>query len=133
MQYQYPVTSAMNVPLYAPTPIQPVHPTPFYIEDILGRHGNPGSPVLSAPTLPSPNSSFTSLISPYRSSICEPTPIHPALSHHAALAGPYATGAFSPSVYPFNRSLGEYAHALIRHDALGEFILKCYKASKCYW
>ncbi|XP_041939306.1 hematopoietically-expressed homeobox protein hhex [Alosa sapidissima] len=124
MQYQYPVTSAMNVPLYAPTPIQHVHPTPFYIEDILGRNGTPASTtVISAPTLPSPNSSFTSLISPYRSSICEPTPIHPAMSHHSALATPYSTGAFSSSVYPFNRSLGEYAHALIRHDSLGKPLL----------
>ncbi|KAI4801141.1 hypothetical protein KUCAC02_000067 [Chaenocephalus aceratus] len=26
----------MSVPLYAPTPIQPAHPTPFYIEDSWG-------------------------------------------------------------------------------------------------
>ncbi|XP_063077894.1 hematopoietically-expressed homeobox protein hhex [Engraulis encrasicolus] len=124
MQY-YPITSAMNVPLYAPTPIQPAQPTPFYIEDILGRNGTPtSSAVVSAPTLPSPNSSFTTFLSPYRSSICEPTPVHPAaLAHHAALASPYAPGPFSSPVYPFNRALGEYAQALIRQDALGKPLL----------
>uniref|UniRef100_A0A3Q3GWC2 Hematopoietically-expressed homeobox protein hhex-like n=1 Tax=Labrus bergylta TaxID=56723 RepID=A0A3Q3GWC2_9LABR len=106
----------MSVPLYAPTPIQPAHPTPFYIEDILGRtvtSVSPSStsptsscstPVIPTPTLPSPNSSFTSFISPYRTPIYEPTPIHPALSHHAA----------------HHRSMGEYAQALLRHDPLGD-------------
>ncbi|XP_071760983.1 hematopoietically-expressed homeobox protein hhex [Centroberyx gerrardi] len=143
----------MSVPLYAPTPIQPAHPTPFYIEDILGRNGStaatsstsssscsPSSssssssssstPVVPTPTLPSPNSSFTSLISPYRTPIYEPTPIHPALSHHAAaaLTATYAsTGAFTGSIYPFHhhhhRSMGEYAQALLRHDPLGKPLL----------
>uniref|UniRef100_A0A3Q0R0K1 Homeobox domain-containing protein n=1 Tax=Amphilophus citrinellus TaxID=61819 RepID=A0A3Q0R0K1_AMPCI len=115
-----------HVPLYAPTPIQPAHPTPFYIEDILGRTAtttstSPSSsssptsssscstPVIPTPTLPSPNSSFTSLISPYRTPIYEPTPIHPALSHHAALT--------------HHRSMGEYAQALLRHDPLGKPLL----------
>ncbi|KAK5851350.1 hypothetical protein PBY51_002153 [Eleginops maclovinus] len=128
----------MSVPLYAPTPIQPAHPTPFYIEDILGRTAttttpSPSSsssscstPIIPTPTLPSPNSSFTSLISPYRTPIYEPTPIHPALSHHAAAAFTYASaGAFAGSIYPFHhqqhhRSMGEYAHALLRHDPLGK-------------
>ncbi|XP_042253575.1 hematopoietically-expressed homeobox protein hhex [Thunnus maccoyii] len=141
----------MSVPLYAPTPIQPAHPTPFYIEDILGRTGttntsssSPSSssscassssscstPVIPTPTLPSPNSSFTSLISPYRTPIYEPTPIHPALSHHAAaaLTATYASaGAFAGSIYPFHhhqhhRSMGEYAQALLRHDPLGKPLL----------
>ncbi|XP_075949324.1 hematopoietically-expressed homeobox protein hhex [Anarhichas minor] len=132
----------MNVPLYAPTPIQPAHPTPFYIEDILGRTAtantsSPSSssssccstPIVPTPTLPSPNSSFTSLISPYRTPIYEPTPIHPALSHHAAaLTATYASaGAFAGSIYPFHhqhhRSMGEYAHALLRHDPLGKPLL----------
>ncbi|XP_060884452.1 hematopoietically-expressed homeobox protein hhex isoform X1 [Labrus mixtus] len=128
----------MSVPLYAPTPIQPAHPTPFYIEDILGRtvtSVSPSStsptsscatPVIPTPTLPSPNSSFTSFISPYRTPIYEPTPIHPALSHHAAAALTYASaGTFPGSIYPFHhqhhRSMGEYAQALLRHDPLGEF------------
>lgn len=132
----------MSVPLYAPTPIQPAHPTPFYIEDILGRTATNTSsssasssssscstPVIPTPTLPSPNSSFTSLISPYRTPIYEPTPIHhPALSHHAALTATYAsTGAFTGSIYPFHhqhhRSMGEYAQALLRHDHLGKPLL----------
>lgn len=133
----------MSVPLYAPTPIQPAHPTPFYIEDILGRTSTTTStspsysssptsssscstPVIPTPTLPSPNSSFKSLISPYRTPIYEPTPIHPALSHQAALTATYASaGAFTGSFYPFHqqhhRSMGEYAQALLRHDPLGEF------------
>lgn len=132
----------MSLPLYAPTPIQPAHPTPFYIEDILGRSAtntsSPSSsassssscstPVIPTPTLPSPNSSFTSLISPYRTPIYEPTPIHPALSHHAALTATYASaGAFTGSIYPFHhqhhRSMGEYAQALLRHDHLGKPLL----------
>lgn len=129
----------MSVPLYAPTPIQPAHPTPFYIEDILGRSATNTSssassssscstPVIPTPTLPSPNSSFTSLISPYRTPIYEPTPIHPALSHHAALTATYASaGAFTGSIYPFHhqhhRSMGEYAQALLRHDHLGKPLL----------
>ncbi|XP_010779447.1 hematopoietically-expressed homeobox protein HHEX-like, partial [Notothenia coriiceps] len=130
----------MSVPLYAPTPIQPAHPTPFYIEDILGRTASTTSPsssssscstpIMPTPTLPSPNSSFTSLISPYRTPIYEPTPIHPALSHHAAAAFTYASaGAFAGSIYPFHhhhhhhhqqhhRSMGDYAQALLRHDPL---------------
>ncbi|XP_056285585.1 hematopoietically-expressed homeobox protein hhex [Pseudoliparis swirei] len=133
----------MSVPLYAPTPIQAAHPTPFYIEDILGRTATTSSPssssssccstpVVPTPTLPSANSSFTSLISPYRTPIYEPTPIHPALSHHhhaaAALTATYASaGAFAGSIYPFHhqhhRSMGEYAHALLRHDPLGKPLL----------
>ncbi|CAB1344051.1 unnamed protein product [Coregonus sp. 'balchen'] len=123
MQYQHSTPSAMGVPLYAPTPIQPVHPTPFYIEDILGRNETPAqsSAVVPTPTLPSPNSSFTSLVSPYRTPIYEPTPIHPAFSHHAALTASYASGA--NSLYPFYRSMGDYTHALIRHDPLGKQLL----------
>ncbi|KAM8836555.1 hematopoietically-expressed homeobox protein hhex [Spinachia spinachia] len=136
----------MSVPLYAPTPIQPAHPTPFYIEDILGRTATTSSsspsassccstPIVPTPTLPSPNSSFTSLVSSYRTPIYEPTPIHPALSHHAAaaaaaaaLSATYASaGAFAGSIYPFHhqhpRSMGEYAHALLRHDPLGKPLL----------
>lgn len=119
MQYQ-PSGSASLPPLYAPTPmLQPVHPTPFYIEDILGR-GAPGPP---PPTLPSPNSSFTSLVASYRTPIYEPTPIHPAFSHSLTAAtygsGPYGAAA-GPPLYPFPRAVGDYSHALFRHDALGE-------------
>ncbi|MBN3323172.1 HHEX protein, partial [Atractosteus spatula] len=126
MQYQHPTSSAMSVsvPLYAPTPVQPVHPTPFYIEDILGRNVTPASTtVVPTPTLPSPNSSFTSLVAPYRTPIYEPTPIHPAFSHHAALTTTYGTGAFANSLYPFHRTVGDYTHALIRHDPLGKPVL----------
>ncbi|KAA8581163.1 hypothetical protein FQN60_002744 [Etheostoma spectabile] len=137
----------MSVPLYAPTPIQPAHPTPFYIEDILGRTATSSTisspcsssssscstPIIPTPTFPSPNSSFTSLISPYRTQIYEPTPIHPALSHHAAaaLSATYASaGAFAGSIYPFHhhqhhRSMGEYAQALLRHDPLATRPIIC--------
>ncbi|XP_062270051.1 hematopoietically-expressed homeobox protein hhex [Platichthys flesus] len=137
----------MSVPLFAPTPIQPAHPTPFYIEDILGTTASTTySPSISSssassssscstltiptPTLASANSSFTSVISPYRAPIYEPTPIHAALSHHAAaiLTTTYATaGAFAGPIYPFhhqhNRSMGEYAQALLRRDPLGKPLL----------
>ncbi|KAL0178850.1 hypothetical protein M9458_024292, partial [Cirrhinus mrigala] len=103
MQFQH-----SHAPLYAPTPAAPVHPTPFYIEDILGRNTSASGPVAPTPTLPSPNSSFTSLIPSYRTPIYEPTPIHPVLSQHA-LAATYA------SIYPFQR---DFTHALIRHDPL---------------
>uniref|UniRef100_A0A3B4YY04 Hematopoietically expressed homeobox n=1 Tax=Stegastes partitus TaxID=144197 RepID=A0A3B4YY04_9TELE len=111
----------MSVPLYAPTPIQPAHPTPFYIEDILGR-------TTTNTSSSSSSASSSSLISPYRTPIYEPTPIHPALSHHAALTATYASaGAFTGSMYPFHhqhhRSMGEYAQALLRHDHLGKPLL----------
>lgn len=128
MQYQpagaAPAALGVGVPLYAPTPLlQPAHPTPFYIEDILGRgpaaapapHSMPAPP---PPTLPSPNSSFTSLVSPYRTPIYEPTPVHPAFSHH--LAATYGTGAYAGPLYSFPRAVGDYAHALIRQDPLGK-------------
>lgn len=133
----------MSVPLYAPTPIQAPQPTPFYIDDILGRTASSApvsspsfstsssssscsAPLVPIPTLPSPNSSFTSLVSPYRTPIYEPTPIHPALTH-AALTATYASaGAFPGSVYPFHphhpRSVGDYAQALLRSDSLGEWV-----------
>lgn len=130
----------MSVP-YAPTPIQPTHPTPFYIDNILGRTSTSSSPsssssssscsaaTIPAPTLPSPNSSFTSVISPYRTPIYEPTPIHPALSHHtaAALTAYASAGSLAGSMYPFHvqhqRSMGEYAHTILRHDPLGKPLL----------
>ncbi|KAK1166377.1 hematopoietically-expressed homeobox protein hhex-like [Acipenser oxyrinchus oxyrinchus] len=126
MQYQHPTSSAMSVsvPLYAPTPIQPVHPTPFYIDDILGRNvTSTSTPLMPTPALPSANSSFTSLVSPYRTPIYEPTPIHPAFSHPAAVTATYNTGAFAGSFYPFHRTMGDYAQALIRHDPLGKPLL----------
>ncbi|XP_029383729.1 hematopoietically-expressed homeobox protein hhex [Echeneis naucrates] len=135
----------MSVPLYAPTPIQPAQPTPFYIEDILGRTASttfsPSSssgssssscstPIIPTPTIASPNSSFTSLISPYRTPIYEPTAIHPALSHHATatLTATYASaGAFAGPIYPFHhqhhRAMGEYAQALLRREPLGKPLL----------
>lgn len=122
MQYPHPgpAAGAVGVPLYAPTPLlQPAHPTPFYIEDILGR--GPAAPT-PAPTLPSPNSSFTSLVSSYRTPVYEPTPIHPAFSHHsaAALAAAYGPGGFGGPLYPFSRTVNDYTHALLRHDPLGK-------------
>ncbi|XP_061666474.1 hematopoietically-expressed homeobox protein hhex [Syngnathoides biaculeatus] len=130
----------MSVPLYSSTAIQPAPPTPFYIEDILGRTDNTTAnsssssssssssiPVIPTPTFPSPNSSFTNFISPYRTPVYEPTPIHPALPPHHAAA--YASaGPFVGPVYPFHhlqhhRPLGEYAHALLRHHPLGKPVL----------
>nr|XP_020638565.1 hematopoietically-expressed homeobox protein HHEX isoform X1 [Pogona vitticeps] len=137
MQYQA-SGSASLPPMYAPSPVlQPVHPTPFYIEDILARGGPvppppppppPPAPAPLPPTLPSPNSSFTSLVASYRTPIYEPTPIHPAFSHHFAAAttgygaGPYGTAGAGP-FYSFPRAVGDYAHALIRHDPLGKPLL----------
>uniref|UniRef100_H0XCS4 Hematopoietically-expressed homeobox protein HHEX n=2 Tax=Otolemur garnettii TaxID=30611 RepID=H0XCS4_OTOGA len=118
-----PPAGAVGVPLYAPTPLlQPAHPTPFYIEDILGR--GPATPT-PTPTLPSPNSSFTSLVSSYRTPVYEPTPIHPAFSHHsaAALAAAYGPGGFGGPLYPFPRTVNDYTHALFRHDPLGKPLL----------
>uniref|UniRef100_A0A3Q2STJ4 Hematopoietically-expressed homeobox protein HHEX n=1 Tax=Fundulus heteroclitus TaxID=8078 RepID=A0A3Q2STJ4_FUNHE len=116
----------MSVPLYAPTPIQPAHPTPFYIEDILGRTAS-ATISSSSSSSSSSNSSFTSLISPYRTPIYEPTPIHPVLSHAALTATYGPVGAFSGSMYPFHppqhRSMGEYAQALLRQDPLGKPLL----------
>ncbi|KAK3529473.1 hypothetical protein QTP70_031718 [Hemibagrus guttatus] len=138
MQYQ---PAARPVPLYAPTPVQPAQPTPFYIDDILGKSdGTPNvcsplapatAPVAApAPALPSPNSSFTSWVPPYRSTVYEPTPIHPQHSphphhhhHHAALAAA-AAAAYGNPLYPLHRALlGDYTHALIRHDPLGKPLL----------
>ncbi|CAH2322372.1 hematopoietically-expressed homeobox HHEX [Pelobates cultripes] len=124
MQYQHPSSPAMavSVPLYAPTPLQPVHPTPFYIDDILGRSGaSTGTHTLPAPTLPSPNSSFTSFVTAYKAPIYEPTPIHPAFTH-PALAASYGASTFHSPLYPFSRPMGEY-HALIRHDPMGKPLL----------
>lgn len=124
MQYPHPgpaaAAPAVGVPLYAPTPLlQPAHPTPFYIEDILGRGPTAPTPT---PTLPSPNSSFTSLVSSYRTPVYEPTPIHPAFSHPsaAALAAAYGPGGFGGPLYPFPRTVNDYTHALLRHDPLGK-------------
>ncbi|XP_017287322.1 hematopoietically-expressed homeobox protein hhex [Kryptolebias marmoratus] len=117
----------MSAPLYAPTPVQPAHPTPFYIEDILRPSSSSCStPLVPTPSLPSPNSSF-SLISPYRTPIYEPTPIHPVLTH-AALTATYGPGGpFPGSMYPFppqqHRSMGDYTQALLRHDPLGKPLL----------
>ncbi|CAN9508719.1 unnamed protein product [Ophioblennius macclurei] len=148
----------MSLPLYAPTPIQRAQPTPFYIEDILGRptasscsswssssstssssssstssstcSSSSSAPVLPTPTLPSPNSSFTSLVSPFRVPVYEPTPLHPALSasyasiypfhahHHPH---PHPQHPQHPQLPHAHRSLGEhYAQALLRHDPLGK-------------
>ncbi|XP_007949456.1 hematopoietically-expressed homeobox protein HHEX [Orycteropus afer afer] len=131
MQYPHPgpgaAAPAVGVPLYAPTPLlQPAHPTPFYIEDILGR--GPAAPTPTpnpTPTLPSPNSSFTSLVASYRTPVYEPTPIHPAFSHHSAtpLAAAYGPGGFGGPLYPFTRTVNDYTHALLRHDPLGKPLL----------
>uniref|UniRef100_A0A8D0C8K7 Hematopoietically-expressed homeobox protein HHEX n=1 Tax=Salvator merianae TaxID=96440 RepID=A0A8D0C8K7_SALMN len=130
MQYQPPGPAALP-PLYAPTPLlQPVHPTPFYIDDILGRGTSGPPPPPPPPTLPSPNSSFTSLVTSYRTPIYEPTPIHPAFSHHLAAAATYGTSPYGAAaatagtpLYSFPRAVGDYAHALIRHDPLGKPLL----------
>uniref|UniRef100_A0ACB8F921 Uncharacterized protein n=1 Tax=Sphaerodactylus townsendi TaxID=933632 RepID=A0ACB8F921_9SAUR len=124
MQFQAPVPMT-GPPLYAPTPLlQPVHPTPFYIDNILGggssSRGTPGPP---PPTLPSPNSSFTSLVASYRTPIYEPTPLHPAFSHPLAsyAPGPYGAPAGGP-LYPFPRALGDYSHALLRPEHLARLV-----------
>ncbi|CAL8382910.1 hematopoietically-expressed homeobox protein hhex [Gadus morhua] len=140
MQFHHSTSTTMSAPLYAPTPVHLTPPTPFYIEDILGRSGAPPAASHSAsapgssstapllvptPTLPSPNSSFTSLITAYRTPIYEPTPLHHhAFQHHTAAA----LNASYASIYPFHahphsRSMGDYAHALFRHDPMGKPLL----------
>uniref|UniRef100_A0A3B3C741 Hematopoietically-expressed homeobox protein HHEX n=1 Tax=Oryzias melastigma TaxID=30732 RepID=A0A3B3C741_ORYME len=121
VSFQHEQPGTMSVPLYAPTPIQAPQPTPFYIDDILGRTAS------SAPVSSPSFSTSSSLVSPYRTPIYEPTPIHPALTH-AALTATYASaGAFPGSVYPFHpqhpRSVGDYAQALLRSDSLGKPLL----------
>lgn len=134
----------MSVPLYAPTPIQPAQPTPFYIEDILRRTSASTSstssrspsvcstPIIPTPTMPSPAFSYASFISPHRTPIYEPAPIHHAAAAAAAAAltaASYASAGTLPgSMYPFHhqhhpRSMGEYAQTLLRHDPIGEFLL----------
>uniref|UniRef100_A0A3B4E9C5 Homeobox domain-containing protein n=1 Tax=Pygocentrus nattereri TaxID=42514 RepID=A0A3B4E9C5_PYGNA len=108
MQYPHAVRPA---PLYAPTPLQPAHPTPFYIDDILGR--SPAPPAAAPPpALPSPHSSFTAVHAP--SHACT----DPALAHHAALAAAAAAAAaLGGAIYPL------HAHALIRHEPLAKPLL----------
>ncbi|XP_061564351.1 hematopoietically-expressed homeobox protein hhex [Cololabis saira] len=122
----------MSAPLYAPTaahpgpllsaagppgPLLSPTPTPFYIEDILGPRPPSGPPTL----LPSARSSFSPVLGggvvggqhpgvhPRTPHVYEPTPLHPVL-HYA------------PAGFPFHaqppRSVGEYAHALLRHNSL---------------
>ncbi|XP_007430023.1 hematopoietically-expressed homeobox protein HHEX, partial [Python bivittatus] len=78
------------------------------------------------PPPPSPNSSFPSLVASYRTPIYEPTPIHPAFSHPLTAAtygsGPYGAAPGAP-LYPFPRAVGDYSHALLRHDPLGKPLL----------
>uniref|UniRef100_A0A8B9HHG1 Homeobox domain-containing protein n=1 Tax=Astyanax mexicanus TaxID=7994 RepID=A0A8B9HHG1_ASTMX len=115
MQYPHAVRPA---PLYARTPLQPAHPTPFYIDDILGRGPAPPAAAAPPPALPSPHSSFTAVHAPpppcaYRS----PAYGDPALTHHAALAAAAAAAALGGALYPL------HAHALIRHEPLAKPLL----------
>ncbi|XP_072312742.1 hematopoietically-expressed homeobox protein hhex [Eucyclogobius newberryi] len=122
----------MSVPVYAAMTTQPpAQRTPFSIEDILSRSGPRasvprGSPppclpsLTYVPTVPSAHSSFTSLVSPYRTHIYEPTPLHPLFT------SPYPPGPYPGSVYPLQpqaRAVGEYAQALLRHEPLGKPLL----------
>ncbi|KAG7282562.1 hypothetical protein CRUP_001137 [Coryphaenoides rupestris] len=140
MQFHLSTTPTMSAPLYAPTPIHPPPPTPFYIEDILGRSGTPppaasshaaSAPCSSSaaaplhvptPTLPSANSSFTSWISAYRAPIYEPTP--PLLHQHHGFP-PHLSASYASMypLHPHSRSGGDYAQALFRHDPLGKPLL----------
>ncbi|XP_069095914.1 hematopoietically-expressed homeobox protein HHEX [Pleurodeles waltl] len=121
MQYQqHPAAPGcppgLGAPLYAPTPLPPAHPTPFYIEDILGRGSS------APPGLHSPSSPFSShLVPSYRTPIYEPTPIHPAFGPHPAAL--YGGGGFPGHLYSFPRPLSDYTQALLRHDPLGKPLL----------
>ncbi|NXA34561.1 HHEX protein, partial [Eudromia elegans] len=46
------------------------------------------------------------------------TPVHAAFPHH--LAAPYGAGAYAGPLYSFPRTVGDYAHALLRQDPLGK-------------
>uniref|UniRef100_A0A3B3Z653 Homeobox domain-containing protein n=1 Tax=Periophthalmus magnuspinnatus TaxID=409849 RepID=A0A3B3Z653_9GOBI len=119
----------MSLPVYAAMTTQPsAQRTPFSIEDILSRSG-PGAsvpcgsppscpaPLTHVPSVPSVHSSFTSLVSQYRTHIYEPTPLHPLFT------SPYTPGPYPGPMYPLQpqaRAVGEYAQALLRHEPLGE-------------
>ncbi|KAJ0060407.1 hypothetical protein NL108_010202 [Boleophthalmus pectinirostris] len=120
----------MSVPVYAATQ-PPAQRTPFSIEDILSRSG-PGAsvpcgsppscpaPLTHVPTVPSIHSSFTSLVSQYRTHIYEPTPLHPLFT------SPYTPGPYPGPMYPLQpqaRAVGEYAKVLLRHEPLGKPLL----------
>ncbi|CAL1600214.1 unnamed protein product [Knipowitschia caucasica] len=116
----------MSVPVYAALTTQPrAQRTPFSIEDILSRSGPRASPPpcpvpLTHVPVPSAHSSFTSLVSPYRTHVYEPTPLHPLFP------SPYPPGPFHGPVYPLQpqaRAVGEYAQALLRHEPLGKSLL----------
>uniref|UniRef100_S4RYU2 Homeobox domain-containing protein n=1 Tax=Petromyzon marinus TaxID=7757 RepID=S4RYU2_PETMA len=129
MQFPHasPPPAPLRVPLYAPTPVQVAHPTPFFIEDILRRDGPPlpplqtsppGAPPAAAATLhPSPNSSFTSVTPGYRGA-----PVtYPSHGQPLAYA---ATLGFPGHLYPYPRTALEFGHPLLgRHDHLGKPLL----------
>ncbi|KAK7919510.1 hypothetical protein WMY93_010794 [Mugilogobius chulae] len=120
----------MSGPMYVAVTTQPpTQRTPFSIEDILSRTG-PGAsvpraspppclaPLTHVPAVPSAHSSFTSFVSPYRTHIYEPTPLHPIFT------SPYPPGPYPGSLYPLQpqaRAVGEYA--LLRHEPLGKPLL----------
>ncbi|KAJ0016032.1 hypothetical protein NQD34_014322 [Periophthalmus magnuspinnatus] len=122
----------MSLPVYAAMTTQPsAQRTPFSIEDILSRSG-PGAsvpcgsppscpaPLTHVPSVPSVHSSFTSLVSQYRTHIYEPTPLHPLFT------SPYTPGPYPGPMYPLQpqaRAVGEYAQALLRHEPLGKPLL----------
>ncbi|XP_066522667.1 hematopoietically-expressed homeobox protein hhex [Hoplias malabaricus] len=119
MQYPQAVRPA---PLCAPTPLQSARPTPFYIDDILGRSPVPpprGPAAVHA--LPSPHSSFTAVHAPQSSFAA----VHaPHSSFTAVHAPPHASFAAvhahapAPVLPPTPRSPACTDPALAHHAAL---------------
>ncbi|CAN0009819.1 hematopoietically-expressed homeobox protein HHEX [Lampetra fluviatilis] len=140
MQFPHasPPPAPLRVPLYAPTPVQVAHPTPFFIEDILRRDGvgcasgaderarrrpsqpplpplqssPPGAPPAAAATLhPSPNSSFTSVTPGYRSAPVTYGEMTAVSGHHAHAAAAAAAAAVAAG-YPSHGQPLAYAATL---------------------
>ncbi|XP_077992579.1 hematopoietically-expressed homeobox protein hhex-like [Glandiceps talaboti] len=113
--------SGLSMPIYAPSALQPMqavqpaplhHPTPFFIDNILGHHNHTTlSPARPTPTIPTPG-----LATSYRTGLYD----HHSLQVAAALAPTphltYTGSAFSsPLYYP----RPDYSPSLLdRHEAL---------------
>nr|BBM90127.1 hematopoietically-expressed homeobox protein HHEX [Eptatretus burgeri] len=112
--------------VYAPTPVPATQPTPFFIDDILGhghdedtRRPRNGASTL---TLPSPNSSFTSVTPSCRPHGPDHTTLHAtrcftASTQYTAIP----TGYPAPIFYP--HSAMDFSHPLLRHDSMGKPLL----------
>uniref|UniRef100_G1QCH8 Hematopoietically-expressed homeobox protein HHEX n=1 Tax=Myotis lucifugus TaxID=59463 RepID=G1QCH8_MYOLU len=108
-------------------------PTARWLQPGWGNPRGPGGPAgatpnhkVTVPQMPSPNSSFTSLVSSYRTPVYEPrctSPPRLLAPLRGALAAAYGPGGFKGPLYPFPQTVNDYTHALLRHDPLGKPLL----------